>query len=157
MNPGNIIGWLASRQPPLKRARVEEAGISNLNPLRIDVTDRLCASLEARDRNPGQVLEVLWDCRLLLRMDVDRVPDGIARGVLVTASAGWARSGRRAPAYEVVLAQGAARPTVDGAECGGCRALDFVEPRVGEGWAGETGFRRALPRECGRCGPSRRG
>ncbi|KAJ7217047.1 PP-loop family-domain-containing protein [Mycena pura] len=80
MHPGDIIGWLAARQPPLKRARMEEAGIPN--PLRVDITDRLRARLEARHQNPGQVLDVLWDCRFLLRMDVDRVPDGIARGVL---------------------------------------------------------------------------
>ncbi|KAJ7481146.1 PP-loop family-domain-containing protein [Mycena galericulata] len=78
--PGEIVAWLASRQPPLSRQRLFALGIPN--PLRIDVTQQLRQKLKSRDRNPGQVLEILWDCRFMVHMDIDKVPDDIVEGVL---------------------------------------------------------------------------
>ncbi|KAJ7461573.1 PP-loop family-domain-containing protein [Mycena latifolia] len=77
---GEIVAWLASRQPPLSLARMATLGITN--PLRINLTERLRAALQRRDAAPGEVIDVLWDCRFMLRLDVGKVPDDLARVIL---------------------------------------------------------------------------
>ncbi|KAJ7080343.1 hypothetical protein B0H15DRAFT_484482 [Mycena belliarum] len=78
--PGEIIGWLASRQPPMSLVRMTAMGIHN--PLRVDVTDQLHSALLRRAEEPGQVIELLWDTRFTVRMDVDKIPEELARGIL---------------------------------------------------------------------------
>lgn len=78
--PSELVGWLASRQPPVSPTRMERIGM--YNPLRIDVTEDLREKLHKKHKNPGQVLEVLWDCRFLIKMDIDKIPDKIVQGIL---------------------------------------------------------------------------
>ncbi|KAJ7024283.1 PP-loop family-domain-containing protein [Mycena alexandri] len=78
--PGDIVAWLVSRQPPLSRRRMQETGM--FNPLRIDITDKLREKMELRHENPGQILEILYDNRFLIHIDIDRMPDYIIQGFM---------------------------------------------------------------------------
>ena len=72
-----IFGWLASRQPPLHRDTMQARGI--VNPLRIDVTERLARALKDWKDEASPVVHVLWDCRFLVRFDIGKIPADLAR------------------------------------------------------------------------------
>jgi hypothetical protein len=77
---GETVGWLASRQPPLHRDKMEERGI--VDPLQLDVTELL--TVVALNNEKGvreEVLEVLYDCRFLLRFNLTRMPGVIATAI----------------------------------------------------------------------------
>ncbi|KAJ7633062.1 PP-loop family-domain-containing protein [Roridomyces roridus] len=84
--PGSVemVAWLASRQPPISPKKMERMGM--VNPLRVDVTQQLADKLAARRPSSKKggvgVLEVLWDCRFTISMDVDKIPDDLAREIL---------------------------------------------------------------------------
>ncbi|KAJ7735247.1 PP-loop family-domain-containing protein [Mycena maculata] len=78
--PGEIIAWLATRTLPFSVAKLERLGLPN--PVRQDVTDQLLPMLQNRHENPGQVFHTLWDFRFVLRMDIDKIPDELAQGIL---------------------------------------------------------------------------
>nr|GAT44031.1 predicted protein [Mycena chlorophos] len=84
---GDIYGWLASRQVPFMEARLRQLNMPNV--LKIDITERMRQRLVVRDTVPKQTLEVLWDCRFLLKIDIDRVPDDLARKVLMHGAQLW--------------------------------------------------------------------
>jgi len=71
VKPEERCGWLASRQPPLS----EEKRGSVHNPLLLDLTDRL------RSCKGKKNLEILYDCRFLLRFHMDKMPDDIVKSV----------------------------------------------------------------------------
>ncbi|KAJ7766750.1 PP-loop family-domain-containing protein [Mycena metata] len=78
--PGDIVAWMASRQPPLSRRRMQETGM--FNPLRIDITDQLRAKVEIRHENPGQILQILYDNRFLINIEIDKIPEHILQGFM---------------------------------------------------------------------------
>ncbi|KAJ6531198.1 PP-loop family-domain-containing protein [Mycena capillaripes] len=80
VQPGEFTGWLVTRQPPLPRHRLEAMGLSS--PLVIDITDRLREKLRTKHENPGRLLDILWDNRFLLHLNIDKIPDDIAQGIL---------------------------------------------------------------------------
>jgi hypothetical protein len=83
LQPGEIVGWLASRQPPAAKDQIEQPfGSLKTNPLRVDITDRLIPKIATRDENPGQVLEVLWDNRFLLHIDIDKIRLDVIGGIM---------------------------------------------------------------------------
>ncbi|KAJ7137814.1 PP-loop family-domain-containing protein [Mycena epipterygia] len=77
---GEISAWLAARQPPLSQQRMADQNM--VNPLRLDITEKVREKLQTRHENPGQILDVLWDCRFLLQMDIDKIPDDVAQAIL---------------------------------------------------------------------------
>ncbi|KAF7337931.1 ATP-bind-3 domain-containing protein [Mycena venus] len=79
LGPGEITGWLACRQPPMRERRDP----SKVDPLHVDITDKIRAKLQTRNEQPEQMLSVLWDCRFVLKINIDEIPDHIARGILV--------------------------------------------------------------------------
>jgi hypothetical protein len=87
LGPGEFTGWLAARQPPLGRRRMEEKGLSS--PLVVNITDRLRSQLEAKHEKRGQLLDVFWDCRFLLHFDIDKMPDDVIRGILDDGEEIW--------------------------------------------------------------------
>ncbi|KAF8205666.1 PP-loop family-domain-containing protein, partial [Mycena galopus ATCC 62051] len=80
IGPGELIGWLACRQPPLPRERL--ALLDRYNPVWVDITGQLRAALKNKSEHPGQKLSILWDSRFLLHFDIDKIPDYIALGIL---------------------------------------------------------------------------
>ncbi|KAJ7074028.1 PP-loop family-domain-containing protein [Mycena amicta] len=85
--PGDVNAWLASRQVPFVEARLQVLNIPNV--LKRDITERLRDKLAVRHEQPGQILEVLWDCRFLLRIQVDGIPKDLARAVMVEGNQIW--------------------------------------------------------------------
>jgi hypothetical protein len=83
IQPGETVGWLASRQPPLHRDKMEARGM--INPLQLDVTELLTAGIAAnKEKGTGtESLEVLYDCRFLLRFNLTRIPENIATAIMV--------------------------------------------------------------------------
>ncbi|KAM6500318.1 PP-loop family domain containing protein [Amanita muscaria] len=65
-----VIGWLASRQPPLNKRKMEERNMRN--PLRVDVTENLKQVLDKARETP--FVDILWDCRFLVRFDLSKMP-----------------------------------------------------------------------------------
>lgn len=83
---GDISGWLASRQPPLSIAKMVERGLTN--PLRLDVTEDLGeAQYEWENgHRPSPFVDILWDCRFLVRFDVSKLPADIIGTITGTPS-----------------------------------------------------------------------
>lgn len=81
IKPGETVGWLASRQPPLHRDKMEERGM--INPLQLNVTELLTAMTTDNEKGAStEVLEVLYDCRFLLRFNLTRMPGKIATAIM---------------------------------------------------------------------------
>ena len=84
------LAWLASRQPPFrKRVRHNPDGSLLEDPLRIDLTEVLSKARHVSQRIKDG-LEVLYDCRFLIRFDIAKMPSEI--GIAVCGSI---ESGRR--------------------------------------------------------------
>lgn len=72
---GENFAWLASRQPPLNRERMKEIGIEN--PLQRDITGALAEGIAKGD----EILEILWDCRFVVRFNFSRIPRDIVAAI----------------------------------------------------------------------------
>lgn len=83
---GDRLAWLASRQPPLeKRVRHNPDGSLLEDPLHMDLTELLSkARHDARKVKHG--LEVLYDCRFLIRFDIAKMPSEIGMSLSVGRS-----------------------------------------------------------------------
>lgn len=80
---GDRLGWIASRQPPYsKRLRHNSDGTPQGDQLHLNLTYILS---EARKRN-DKLIEVLWDCRFLLRFNISRMPSEIGMSIAVGRS-----------------------------------------------------------------------
>ena len=70
---GEVVAWLASRQPPMHKNKMDELEIPN--PLRIDLTEMLKQKLpDMSSASSPSAIEILYDCRFLVRIDVTRIP-----------------------------------------------------------------------------------
>ncbi|CAK5277246.1 unnamed protein product, partial [Mycena citricolor] len=78
--PGDIDGWLVSRQPPIQMRTVIEEELENA--VRVDITEQFRAKLEARDHDKGTKMQIMWDNRFLVTFDMHSVPDDVAAGIL---------------------------------------------------------------------------
>lgn len=67
IEPGDIIGWLASRQPPMNKRIMTEKGL--MNPLVVDITDQLLSGAQQK----SEALEVLYDNRFTITFDLTRM------------------------------------------------------------------------------------
>ncbi|KAF8891234.1 PP-loop family-domain-containing protein [Infundibulicybe gibba] len=82
---GETIGWLASRQPPLSRYKMEQQGIKN--PLRLDITKFICDAITAWQSGTGEATAtVLYDCRFLVEFDLSKIPGSIVADLLSSGS-----------------------------------------------------------------------
>ncbi|KAF8629989.1 hypothetical protein AX15_003161 [Amanita polypyramis BW_CC] len=70
VGPNEVIGWLASRQPPLNKRTMQDRNMHN--PLRIDVTEMLKKKLG--EGCSGSTVDVLYDCRFLVRFHRTKIP-----------------------------------------------------------------------------------
>ncbi|KAJ7264985.1 PP-loop family-domain-containing protein [Mycena haematopus] len=82
VRPGDLVGWLACRQPPLGRSRLD--ALDRYNPIWVDITDQLRAKLASSTKhaNGGEKLSILWDSRFLVHIDMDKIPDNIVRAIV---------------------------------------------------------------------------
>lgn len=83
---GDRFGWLASRQPPFhKNTRAKGHGS---DPLTFDLTDQLrqAGNEVAQNHEATKTLEILYDCRFLLRFDVTSMPPEIGVSLAVGRS-----------------------------------------------------------------------
>ncbi|KAF8637396.1 hypothetical protein AX17_002891 [Amanita inopinata Kibby_2008] len=81
MEPGEVIGWLATRQPPLHKRRMDT--LEMYNPLRIDVTDALRQRLNSQSVDSADsTLEVMYDCRFVVRFDLAKMPRNLATEIM---------------------------------------------------------------------------
>jgi len=76
-----VVGWLASRQPPINK-RVMEARMMP-NPLRVDITERLKRGLSESTQD---IVDVLWDCRFLIRFNLSKMPPHLREDLANPAS-----------------------------------------------------------------------
>jgi hypothetical protein len=83
------FGWFASRQPPFrKNVATGDAG----DRLHIDLTGQICQLKKElkegaqKDRTTGAMLEILYDCRFLLRFDVAKIPPELSMSLSVGRS-----------------------------------------------------------------------
>jgi tRNA(Ile)-lysidine synthase len=75
-----IVGWIASRQPPLTHAKQAALGLKDT--LNVDITETLRDALVAWDQGKGAgppVIQVLWDCRFLLSFDLASMPQRLCQ------------------------------------------------------------------------------
>ena len=85
LNHGEKRGWIASRQPPFRTPGHTDrdplpAGIADAaKPLELDVTPLLASHLLASTRDP---LEVLYDCRFLIRINVHKLPPIVSQRLM---------------------------------------------------------------------------
>jgi len=71
LKPEERRGWLASRESPLKK---KTEGVTRFDPLQLDLTERLVMCKADKGK---KCLEVLYDCRFLLRFSMDKMPDDV--------------------------------------------------------------------------------
>ncbi|KAF9447660.1 hypothetical protein P691DRAFT_671011 [Macrolepiota fuliginosa MF-IS2] len=73
-----VVGWMAVRQPPPRPEKMREIGLEDT--LNVDLTGVLRDGMKCWDEGRGggpEVLEVLWDCRFLIRFDLGRMPGDV--------------------------------------------------------------------------------
>ncbi|KAH7929670.1 adenine nucleotide alpha hydrolases-like protein [Leucogyrophana mollusca] len=77
LQPGDRFAWLASRLPLSAANKTQEVEFPS--DVDIDITDRLVSAQRKMilGKNDGGILEVLFDCRFLLRFDLRQLPDSI--------------------------------------------------------------------------------
>jgi tRNA(Ile)-lysidine synthase len=81
LGAGDKFGWLASRQPPFHK-NIRAIGDAS-NPLTFNLTDQLrqlsdrLKEERGNERTARRTLEILYDCRFLLRFDVTKMPPEI--------------------------------------------------------------------------------
>ncbi|KAL0946570.1 hypothetical protein HGRIS_012773 [Hohenbuehelia grisea] len=76
LHAGDTCGWVTARQPPLHRDKMRALGIEN--PLRINITQHILSAL----RSERETLEVLYDCRFLVTLDLQKMPDDLRESLL---------------------------------------------------------------------------
>ncbi|KDR73559.1 hypothetical protein GALMADRAFT_228003 [Galerina marginata CBS 339.88] len=77
--PVKDISWIAVRQPG---HRLADAAEVPLHPLRLNVTQKIRERREAwLARKAPKTLEVLFDCRFLIRFHVDKIPADILESI----------------------------------------------------------------------------
>ncbi len=84
-----VVGWLATRQPPHRPEKMVEFDLEDT--LNVDITGELRQGLTAWDGGKGSgphVLEVLWDCRFLVRFDLAKMPKEIVDMILARGQFG---------------------------------------------------------------------
>lgn len=84
-----VTGWIATRQPPHRPEKMREYGLEDT--LNVDLTDTLKRGLVDWNGGKGsgpQVIEVLWDCRFLVRFDLAKMPKRIADMILAQGQLG---------------------------------------------------------------------
>ena len=77
-----IIGWMATREPPLEKI---DNHYGSRNHLNMDLSSILKPALEKWDEGKGggsAVVEFLWDCRFLFQFDLAKMPHDIKYIVL---------------------------------------------------------------------------
>jgi tRNA(Ile)-lysidine synthase len=90
LGAGDRFGWLASRQPPFHK-NTRAMGDAP-DPLTLDLTDKICQRRKElkegtqTDQTAGRTLEILYDCRFLLRLDLAKMPLAIATSLAVGRS-----------------------------------------------------------------------
>ncbi|KAJ3815422.1 PP-loop family-domain-containing protein [Lentinula aff. lateritia] len=84
------FGWLASRQNPPSHETMSGRGFTN--PLRIDITSRIILKLDSRDTAP---LEVLYDNRFIVTMNLASMPSDIEKSIRNPANQIWLLSQTR--------------------------------------------------------------
>lgn len=85
LKEGDRFGWLATRQPPYdKRIRYTPDGKQQEDPLHVDLTDTL--NKAQQEGNTRQPLEILYDCRFILRFDLAKMPSDIRVSLAVGRS-----------------------------------------------------------------------
>lgn len=90
LGAGDRFGWLASRQPPFDK-NIGAIGDAP-DPLIFNLTDRLCQLRNRLKEERGnkqtarRTLEILYDCRFLLRFDVTKMPPEIDMSLAVDRS-----------------------------------------------------------------------
>lgn len=78
-----VLGWMATRQPPHRPEKMREYGLED--SLNVDLTKTLREGLKAWDEGKGsgpQFVEVLWDCRFLIRFDLEKMPQNVKNMLL---------------------------------------------------------------------------
>ena len=87
LSAGDRFGWLASRQPPFhKNTRAMGDAPDRLT---LDLTDKICQrrkELNEGTQTAKRTLEILYDCRFLLRLDLAKMPLEIALSLAVGRS-----------------------------------------------------------------------
>ncbi|KAF8077744.1 PP-loop family-domain-containing protein [Lyophyllum atratum] len=66
------LGWLASRQPPMNRLKLQERGLPN--HLEIDITSTIVKALRDWRGGGSPVVPILYDCRFLVRFSLEKMP-----------------------------------------------------------------------------------
>ena len=69
---GEVVTWLASRQPPMHKNKMAELEI--INPLQINLTETLKQRLEDMSNSRASTPEIMYDCRFLVRFDIAKIP-----------------------------------------------------------------------------------
>ncbi|KAF8643880.1 hypothetical protein AX16_008896 [Volvariella volvacea WC 439] len=82
---GDVIAWLASRQPPLKKRILTERNVDN--PLEVDVTQLLAEQLKST--SAIEPIEVLYDCRFLVRFNLGQVSEQVQSELAHALESGW--------------------------------------------------------------------
>lgn len=81
MEEDGIFAWLASRQPPLHRYKMETLGLPST--LEVNITPDLVRALEAWKTGAPATFEVLYDCRFLVTFDLEKMPEKLAQRIVV--------------------------------------------------------------------------
>lgn len=80
MCPGDRFGWLASRQPPLYKSKGVTGGLED--DLEVDLSPKISRTIkelhDGKRKASDGPLDILWDCRFLLRFDLAKIPQYIA-------------------------------------------------------------------------------
>ena len=71
------VGWLASRQPPIKRF-----GADGSLPMEIDIGEMICSGLHEASWDVSDLVEVLYDNRFMLTIRRSLIPKDVIAGVL---------------------------------------------------------------------------
>ncbi|KAF9469291.1 PP-loop family-domain-containing protein [Collybia nuda] len=71
--------WLASRQPPLHRSKMEALG--ETSTLEINITSHLVRALRGWKAGAPSTIEILYDCRFIITFDLNKMPKGLAQGI----------------------------------------------------------------------------
>jgi hypothetical protein len=69
------LAWLASRQPP---QHPDKWKTEHDDPLHLDLSEELSEKL----RTAGTALSILYDCRFLIRFDLNSMPEDVAESLL---------------------------------------------------------------------------
>jgi tRNA(Ile)-lysidine synthase len=75
------LAWLASRQPPLRRSKLEAMG--QPNPLEVNITPTLVQALKAWKNGASSTFEILYDCRFIVTFNMEKMPEKLANRIMI--------------------------------------------------------------------------